>query len=745
MNQHESLDDTKRLRSVRKMWHTLAGGLVAAGLLLPAVAGDSKDEKDVTRSDHEEEVETRRVQIDFSVIDPKGDSYASVPNLTLDHFDIRLDWKRLTDEQRSQLYLDAFCDEIPTTPGEGAEGTATVDALPPTRPIIAIIDFNYLDAKARDKVATAIEDLADNVKSNGEEYKIYAVTRQVRLLTSGFTNDPEELRAVAGQIRSTSWRVAAAGSLSSIAPGFVADTASLASRTETDVPMDTDAVNDFFSEASMSNINFADVTGIEFERQFQPSFGDFITDYNPRASIAAIEGIMRAHSYIRGRKLLVVYTSEAFTFVQKELVEKELQRVMDLAHQGFTIWTVDVKGLTRKSVGVSAMLSTLAKNTGGDVVRKTDHLQQAMDGASQQLSCYYLLTLPVEIVRGKDLRRKLSININTTKYPDLWKYRVAHTTQIYLPNRKTQSENRRIAALLSPEDFNTPNVDVRLDYPVTRSDDVLLPITVRVSLADLTWLPSPQGGYSAKLMVEAVAERDRGVSNDVFCKVGSGQIGDVEIRMKKIPKPTDTRGLSLQINCPYKKDGLLTARAVVTDLRSGDAGAGRDTVYVQRRPTKTWQALGASFMAVSGRDYFWAGSGKPAQRDSGRSAWRTVTDRFPATPTDRLAMRYVLCGPKRETAQQTISHLLMRKSEDGSVSMDRVFKSDALHILPGDDGPFCSPAMVVIPEYSIEPGRYAMAVLNDEIDPMELVRALQDEDADTPPGILAFGWFDVTP
>lgn len=143
-----------------------------------------------------EEVEVAIVQVDVSVIDPHSRSRASVRGLTADDFAVSVDGRRLTDEQRRGLAVDEMCF------GE--------DATP--RPVIVVIDFNYIDAAGRGRVAEALGRIAD-APVPGIAYKFYGLTREVRALTDTFVIDPEEIRRVAGLVRSA---------------GFVGDHATLA-------------------------------------------------------------------------------------------------------------------------------------------------------------------------------------------------------------------------------------------------------------------------------------------------------------------------------------------------------------------------------------------------------------------------------------------------------------------------------------------------------------------------------------
>lgn len=165
-------------------------GLCLLGLASPALADDAVPADPQARSPAlREETTTTLVQIDVSVVDKKKDPYRSVPGLTLDHFILRIDGVPLTASERARVAFDPICGKT----------------APVTRPIVAVVDLNFLDAKGRKNVADALEGLAETVGASNETYKVYALTRQIRLLTPGFTTGPVHLREAARLVRESLW------------------------------------------------------------------------------------------------------------------------------------------------------------------------------------------------------------------------------------------------------------------------------------------------------------------------------------------------------------------------------------------------------------------------------------------------------------------------------------------------------------------------------------------------------------
>ena len=112
---------------------------------------------------------------------------------------------RLDPQRGDKVLLDAIC--VPTLgPAEHAQRKAE-------RRIIAVVDFNYLDSAGRSRAAAALDWFADHAGENGDRIKVYSITRQVRLLTPGFTTDTQQIRQVAELVRAEHWRRTPVGGL----------------------------------------------------------------------------------------------------------------------------------------------------------------------------------------------------------------------------------------------------------------------------------------------------------------------------------------------------------------------------------------------------------------------------------------------------------------------------------------------------------------------------------------------------
>ncbi|MDQ7087564.1 MAG: hypothetical protein Q9Q13_06770 [Acidobacteriota bacterium] len=407
---------------------------------------------------------------------------------------------------------------------------------------------------------------------------------------------------------------------------------------------------------------------------------------------------------------------------------------------------MDVEGLSRRKSGASELLSLLAQETGGQSIRRTGRLTQVFEGVAEQLSCHYLLSLPVPSNPDRTERHNLVVKIDTTKYPDMWNYRVVAPSQITLPSLKAVRRNRRIAALFSPEDFNDPAVVTTLAYPMEIGDREILPVRVRAPLRDLTWLPLPEGGVRARILVDAVVLHDTGRSALPVCELGAEKTGPLEIRLKRPPRPDSTAGIAVQLPCLFKKDGLYTARGVITDMATDLSGAGQSAAMIRKKGEKEWTIYAARVQAASGRDFLWQPGAKTIERDKARTVARQVDDHAPATVADRIFLRYLLCGPDPADAGARMRHFLLRRVEGQGAQVVQAFSPDALHVAPTRArGPFCAPALLTLPEYSLEPGAYSFAVLDATADPTLVSEIPFDPDHPFPRGVRARADFQVAP
>ncbi len=706
-----------------------------------------------------EKTDVRLIQVAVSVTDPASGVYRSVPGLTLDQFDIRLDGKALTPEERQRIYFDPICEE------PGGATPAGPSGEPVQRPVIAVIDFNYVDAAGRHKVAAALDALADSALDQRLLVKVYGLTRQVRQLTGGFTNERDEIRRAAEIVRETAFargmlkpfsegvppRRIFSGTMSALSGAVAAGQpggGSANAESGPDIRVSSFEDTPFqVLDSTGGAVGGVDVAGNPRESQLielSSSWGDSLGFYDAGASLAALEGILRAHSQVPGRKIVVLFTSEAFRFARQERNDEETQGIREVARQGFTIWTVDAEGVGREQSGASELVSLLAGDTGGAAVRHTGDLARAFRGAAEQLSCYYLFSLPVPADPARTVEHNLVVKLDTDRFRELWRLRVDAPSRITVPDRAAVLRGRRIAALLSPDDFSRLGVSATLAYPTPKEDQSVLTARFRIPLRSLTWTPAPDGGVTARVLVDAVVDRDNGRGVDHVCMIGAEKWGPLDLRLKAPPGPGARAGFTVEAPCAFRQEGLYTARGVVTDLTAETSGAARSTAIIRRGGAHDWLAFSPRVEAASGLDYVWRPGWTTARLDRDRGAFRAVSDRAPGDSADRFALRYVLCGPDHLQAAAAIKHVLVQRAKDGSATVMQALPRDALILrTPADSGPFCAEASVVLAEFTLPPGRYAFAALTSEADSASAVRAVRVTGAGLPPGVLAVAPFTI--
>jgi hypothetical protein len=321
-------------------------------------------------------------------------------------------------------------------------------------------------------------------------------------------------------------------------------------------------------------------------------------------------------------------------------------------------------------------------------------------------------------------------------------------TQVAIEARSAGLTRQRVAALLAPDDFTRPPVSAMLDFPSAMQGKDVLIGRFRVPLSELTWIPSEDGAVGARVLVDAVVQRDNGAGLDTVCQVGGETQGELALRLPKPPPPGTRAGFTIEVPCSYRKDGLHVARGVVTDLEAGAAGAGRSTVVIRSGGRDTWTAMAARVEAASGLDLVWRPGMTAARRESGRGAFRVVNGHQPADGSDRVSLSYVLCGPERTEVRRRVRHLLVSTASDGSRSIQPMPETALVLAEPAGAGSFCTQARLTIPEYTLTEGLYTFAVVDASAD-AEVVAASIGASAKAgaarPAGLLASTSFRVAP
>ncbi|MFN7967061.1 MAG: hypothetical protein U0V87_15370 [Acidobacteriota bacterium] len=711
----------------------------------------------------QESVDVRLVQMDVTVVDRRSGGDKLVTGLTREQFTLRLDGQPLSAEQQQRLSFDEVC----TSADQPA-------------PIIAIVDFNYLDAKSRVAIAEELDKLADRVSVGDSIYKVYALTRQTRMLTTGFTRDPAQLHAAAQMIRETTFLAAESLSkkldarststsndiarlgpsaessssqergqqqleqqlLNLASPGRALSnnsatggaTGSLAPRNsllaeaaaQDGAPRNSQTPPSSGASQRQSDTAYKESLQADQqapfknpERTFAESYKNLEPGYDAQGSLAALEGIMRAHQWMRTRKTITLLSSNGFQVRRKDRYEEITKPVRDLVQNGFSVWTVDVPAGWGSSSGApSDLMSMLARESGGEFLKG---MSRAFTRPAQQSACFYMFSLAVNEPPERHLEYNLTVALDSQHDQQLFDYEVVAPQRAIAWSRAELDQSRRLAALLNPDDFVSPPVAVQLGFPVLLQGKQLLPARVRVPLSRLTWLPQTDGSYQASVSLDAAVEQDTGYGLKTICGVSSESSGPIVLSLPAPPKNDDRAGLSLEIYCAAQGDGLHIARAVVNDLLGDQSGAGRATMLFNRRGASAWQVSDVRVTASSGLDFVWRPKAKAAVRDTARVSGRDVDASHPAEASDQITLEYVLCGPERDQAQVALQHAIAAVSPDGERHVVQIFPSTALQLDSTSTlGPFCSQARVVLPTYSLDAGNYVFTITPKSTAPLAI-------------------------
>jgi VWFA-related protein len=671
----------------------------AALTLLLALASGASAQDEPIPSDLVEKAETRIVQLDVSVLDPRGDTRRSVPGLSKELFVLRVGGHKMSEEEYERVTLDEIC-------GEAREG------LPEPfrqKSLVLMLDFNYLGGQKRFNAAGALRELAAEGLPEATQIRVVGYTRSIYEILP-FTSEAADLLRAAEFLEEATW-VGGPGidqnGEGAFAIDFQPPLFRLEDRSGAGASLGADGQIQGL-DALLADIS--ESPGRQLVERGQ---------WDPRASLAAIEAVLRAHAGLPGRKALVLFTGESFDLPPDDL-ERETAQVFRAAQFGFTIWAVDAEGFfaigaERESVRPRSRLVTmLAGNTGGETLRSAPDLGVVFPRIEEHLSCYYLFSIPVR--KGEGTRAVgVTVALDTRNHPELFSYVVKHRSRLHLEDRVERRERLRVAALLSPQAWNASAARAELAFPVEWQGRLThLPVEVSLPLRDLDFLPEPDGGYAARFLFDATVVRD---GKQVACSYPArGEAVIHQVRMPSPPDP-DFRGhLVIRDICPFRGAGLYSLRSVMTDPEEDRLEAAHATFLIEPRPGE--EILVASLRAGHNTGHetllFHPEGGQPrVVRDMYRTAFIPLLGSDAAHRSDRLMFRYVVCGPSREEAKHRIRRLIYRREGESFRNLTLLEKGLAIPEnaeFPRD--PFCVEIHDSVPPNTLErPGDYGFAVV----------------------------------
>lgn len=663
-----------------------------------------------------EQQQVRRVQVDVSVIDPRGDAWSSVPGLGREDFELRLDGRPLPPEIAARTEFDAICTDRAAGPGEPR------DRLAGERPTIVVFaDLNYLDSRMRYGVTQALERLAELAAVRPIRVKVVAYTRRIVPITADFVSDPAAIRRAAEELAAS---IAAGPPLQGIAAAptresfeEAIDPRSLYDITSGDGPPDPEpqpAYEVFLPE------DFG-LRSAEIQSARNPTSEMALQEIDPRPSLAAIEAVLLAHASLRGRKALVLFSSPWFD-LHEDLFLTYAFEPRRATQGGFSIWTVDARGLGVPSAagGNSRLMEFLATGTGGEAVRAAGSLGVVFDRVIATMSCYYLFSIPLEAPARGESRHTIDVRLDTGKHPEYWTYRVRATGLVTVASRQKLRERRRLGALMDPTGFPLPDVRVSVSYP-SRDGALVAPIQVAALLADLTFVRDPErGDLVARFAWEGLVT---GQNGDAICALGDGV--ERTVRLETPPSRYPPTYLLLTGSCALPAPGDFDVRTLVEDLVTGEVGAAQVRLSLPT-PAKEMAKVSAVRLGRStGRDFLLDSArakGREVPRDASRVAVVPLLSGETVQSADRVVLRFVACG--LAGAPRTI---LFRPvaGADGQPARESIYQ-----ILPTPRGEVrgeaaaCREYEAAAPENSLAPGAYGIAI----IDPAVPAASRQDID-----------------
>lgn len=652
----------------------------------------------------------RRHLLDVSVVDPGRTGWGSVPGIPREAFEILIDGNPLSPERARLMEFDEMC-------GPDEARSHSLGGTPRTNTLIVLADLNYLDVGMRHAVARAIEDLADMIEGSRARVKVLAYHRRIVPLTPGseFTSDPVEIRAAARRLVGTLSPGPPLGDDrgeeqddSYVGPGDVRDPKVVTLR---------DATQSGNSPAFQLLLPGSATPELDRERAILRTSPDarlLEQAVDPRPSLAALEAVLIGHGAIPGRKAVILFSSPRFE-LPDALWLKYMQGPLHAAQNGFVIWAVNARGLGpgRSTDSRSSLLGHLSAATGGGTVRGVGRLSIAFEKAIDQLSCYYLFSIPVDEPSGETERHTITVDLDTGRYPRYWSLRVRAPTSFLLLDDGTRAERRRLAALMEPEGYSFPGVRVDVSYPDRQGERLVAPIELSIRLGDLLFTkPEGEDGAvptGARFGWEGLVTN---ASGDTVCQLGDGRARWVHVPQGS-PVMFPSGWLVLQTDCALPGPGEYEVRAVVEDLEGDSVGAGR-AEFTVFEPSKSTAALSALRLGRnSGQDFLLGTLDGPAAdvpRDRAQRAFVPLARDEALAPGDQLMIRFVACH-----ARQAPHVVLYARNESGAPRSQMQLLVTGRGELPANDT-ICQEYEASLPPGALEPGRYGMALFAPGVD-----------------------------
>jgi hypothetical protein len=647
--------------------------------LAPAASEEAEARPDAPR----EEVETTLVQIDVSVTEDGSDGRRSIPGLQLQDLLIEIDGAPLEEATIERATLDL----IEARPGDPLDAFA--------HRIVLLVDLNFVSLIAKRQLADTIRELARNVGDFPGQYRVIAFRSTLEDLTGGFTRSPALLRRAAEQLRNMTWTPRFANPIHD--PASIARSGAFAG-----VRMDP------MNTIGRDPLPFQ-MTGDPIPRPGRDGNGTLRT----HASGRALESVLRAHFNMPGRKIILLFSSAAASYLTPWDGRAVLQ-------QGISVWPVESGGM-RVSAPRSSF-DALARASGGLFLGRVGRGMALFEAVRDSLARYYLVSRPVEVARERDRTYELEVRLREESVAG--DHDVVAPRFITILGRRSRLYAQHLAASLDPERRSEFVVASSIHFPERKGLGRRLPIRFWMRLADLTWIPVEETVYEASLLLDAVVIRtsDEGISFP--CGVSRSAEGTV-MRLPRPPSEGSRQGIILDLECDFPGEGVYEARATITDIHGGRSAVGSTHALVQTSWTREWSAHAPSVEIATGRDLVIEEGWERASRDREREAWRPAAGED-IRSGDRIALRYVLCGPDATQVHEGLRHVLLRDAPETGLHDAIVLGREAVTVDAGRRSrPFCESVRVVLEPHSLGPGHYAFLVMPADEDVDGVVHDLE--------------------
>jgi VWFA-related protein len=561
-----------------------------------------------------ERVQVNMVLIDVVVRDGKGNP---VPGLTRDAFELLVDRLQVEPdaiESFEEVCAGATTAEAPAASPDAAAAAAGPDEPPPqARHIVVVFDFSHLTLSGRRQSLRAARDWLSREPAAEDRIMLLMFKRQLHLVQD-FTSSSSLLVARIDDMLldtgSLDGEVLEEGSNLIDVGRVLCDGEGVAAMDRTGeleglgVPA---AWKDSAGATCIARRSRATMHAVEEEAR-------------GRRALKALEDLMPALSSLRGRKALVLfsdvlrdepgiqYTALAGATPQSlgiELKEDILRLTREANAAGVALYTVHAGGLddamqamfaartgleahdvpavrdamsSAARSGLSAALSlqaTLAAETGGRAVQRTNDLGRVLAVAREDLSCHYLLGYR-HPGRGDNQRHSLIVRLRPGASGRVARHEVRHRPY-YIDHAPSRRRDRLVRSALDVPGLH-PAVPLSLEAfalaPTSRGRRVLLKATVPMN--SLALLPAGDGRREGRVRVRS----------EIAGKGSTVCAHDTELPVS-VPSPSGAAPAAERLVYETECDlppGTYDLSLAVMDLTTQDTGGRRVPLVVPAPP-----------------------------------------------------------------------------------------------------------------------------------------------------------------